>query len=56
MSPCLISSWSLQIAHRLYDFGNTSLVVGTQQGGAICHDDVFALVGFQLRELVARLI
>ena len=41
-----------QIAHRLYDFGNTSLVVGSQQSGAVCDDDVFALMGFQLRELV----
>ena len=40
-----------QIAHRLYDFGNTSLVVGSQQSGAVCDDDVFALMGFQLREL-----
>ena len=40
-----------QIAHRLYDFCNTSLVVGSQQSGAVCDDDVFALMGFQLREL-----
>lgn len=41
-----------QIAHRLYDFGNTSLVVGSQQSGAVCDDDVFALMGFQLRNLL----
>ena len=42
----------LQINHRLYDFGNTSLVVGTQQSRAVCHDEVFAYMLQQFRELL----
>ena len=34
----------LQINHGLYDFGNTRLVVCTEQSVSVCHNEVFAHV------------
>ena len=39
-----------QIAHSLYDFCDARLVVSTQQGSTVCHDDILSLVSLQLRE------
>ena len=39
-----------QIAHSLYDFSDARLVVGTQQGSTVCHDDILSLVSLQLWE------
>ena len=41
-----------QPAHGLYDLGNASLVVGSQQGCSVGHDEVFAHVIEQLGELL----
>ena len=41
-----------QIAHGLHDFRHASLVIGSQQGSAICHYDILALVEFQFGELL----
>ena len=41
-----------QVAHRLYNLGDARLVVGAKQGSAVGHDDVLALVSFQLREFL----
>ena len=37
-----------QIAHSLYDFSDARLVVSTQQGSTVCHDDILSLVSLQL--------
>ena len=39
-----------QIAHSLYDFSDARLVVSTQQGSTVCHDDILSLVSLQLWE------
>lgn len=39
-----------QIAHSLYDFCDARLVVSTQQGSTVCHDDILSLVSLQLWE------
>ncbi len=41
-----------QEAHRLYYFGNTSLVVSSQESGPVRNDEVFALVQQQFRKLL----
>ena len=41
----------LQVDHCLYDFGNTCLVVGTEQCGTVGHDEVFTDVLQQFRKL-----
>jgi len=43
-----------QIAHRLHDFGNAGLVIGTEQCRSVGHNDVFSLVGQQLGKLRGR--
>ena len=42
----------LQIDHCLHDFGNTRLVVGSKQCGAVGHDQVLANVLQQLWKLL----
>ena len=44
----------LEIGHGLYDFGDARLVVGTQQGVAVGHDDVLAHVVEQFGKLLSR--
>ena len=44
---------SQQFFHRLQDNGNTSLVIGPQQGGAVRADQVLAHELLQLREIAA---
>ena len=39
-----------QITHSLYDFSDARLVVSTQQGSTVCHDDILSLVSLQLWE------
>ena len=41
-----------QIAHRLHDFGNAGLVVGTEQCVAVGHNEVFAHVAEQFGKLL----
>ena len=43
-----------QPAHGLYDFGNARLVVSTQQGVPVGHDQVFALVSEQFWKFLGR--
>ena len=41
-----------QVAHGLHNLGNTGLVVGAEQCGAVGDDEVFALVSQQFREFL----
>ena len=39
-----------EVAHRLYDLGNASLVVGAKERMAVCHDQVFSDMLQKFRE------
>ena len=41
-----------EVAHGLYDFSDTCLVICTEQGSTVCHDDVLTLVSLELREFL----
>ena len=41
-----------QVAHGLHDFGNAGLVVGTEQGGSVGHNQILAHVLQQFREFL----
>ncbi len=52
MSPVLDFIVVAEIAHSLYDFSDARLVVSTQQGSTVCHDDILSLVSLQLWEFL----
>ena len=44
----------LQIYHRRYNFGNTGFIIGTKQGLAVGHNQIFPLMVEQFGELGRR--
>ena len=41
-----------EVAHGLYDFSDTCLVVCTEQGCTVCNDDIFTLVSLEFGEFL----